>query len=123
MVEKKGGLDADLSEDMLSHGQRQLFCLARAILRPGRIVVLDEATSSVDRATDALMQSVIREEFRGRTVIVIAHRLETIMDFDRVVVMDRGRIVEVGEPERLMRERGSRFRLLVEGTGVAAWAS
>jgi ATP-binding cassette, subfamily C (CFTR/MRP), member 1 len=115
VIEKKGGLDVELSEDMLSHGQRQLFCLARAILRPGKIVVLDEATSSVDRETDRLMQRVIREEFAGRTIIAIAHRLETILDFDQVVVMDAGRIVEVGEPGRLVRERGSWFGGLVEG--------
>jgi ATP-binding cassette subfamily C (CFTR/MRP) protein 1 len=117
-IDKKGGLDAVFAEDMLSHGQRQLFCLARAILRPGRIVVLDEPTSSVDRETDALMQGLIRSEFSGCTIIAIAHRLETIMDFDRVVVMERGRIVEVGEAGVLMRETGSRFRRLVEVVGA-----
>jgi len=97
-----GGLDVDLDVDSLSHGQRQLFCLARAILRKGKIVVLDEATSSVDRKTDELMQRIIREEFKDRTIIAVAHRLETILDFDRIAVLETGRLKECGTPAELL---------------------
>lgn len=100
--------------DMLSHGQRQLFCLARAILRPGIILVLDEATSSVDLKTDELMQSVIKEEFAKQTVLTVAHRINTLMDYDRIVVMGEGRILEVGTPEKL-RDTSFVFRGFYDG--------
>jgi ATP-binding cassette subfamily C (CFTR/MRP) protein 1 len=108
-----GGLDADMDVDSLSHGQRQLFCLARAILRASKIVVLDEVTSSVDRKTDALMQKVIREELEGCTIVAVAHRLETILDFDRIAVLDRGMLVECDTPKKLLA-RESAFKRLYE---------
>ncbi|KAL9610623.1 MAG: hypothetical protein Q9167_004697 [Letrouitia subvulpina] len=108
-------LDAELSPDTLSSGQKQLFCLARAILRPGKIVVLDEVTSSVDRKTEERMQEIIAREFQGRTVLSIAHRLETIFGCDKVVVIDGGRCVEFGAPEMLVEKEGSKFRDLWEG--------
>ncbi|KAK0609633.1 Metal resistance protein YCF1 [Lasiodiplodia hormozganensis] len=107
----------DNVDALLSQGEKQLFCLARAVLQPGRIVVLDEATSSVDAATDALMQEILRSAFADRTVVAIAHRLNTILDFDRVVVMERGEIVEVGPPRTLLNTQGSMFRALVEAQG------
>lgn len=76
-------------------------------------MVLDEASSSVDKDTDALMQRLIRSEFEGCTVIAVAHRLETVLDFDRIVVMDEGRVVEVGSPAVLLGGRG-RFRELFD---------
>lgn len=105
----QSALDASLDhvESLLSQGERQLFCLARAVLMGARIVVLDEATSSVDAHTDALMQRVLREAFADRTIIAVAHRLDMILDFDRVVVMDKGRIVEVGPPGVLVRKEGA----------------
>ncbi|KAL3426779.1 hypothetical protein PVAG01_00288 [Phlyctema vagabunda] len=112
-IEGKGGLDTEMDVDFLSHGQRQLFCLARAILRPGRIVVLDEATSNVDRKTDNLMQRIIRQEFADHTIIVIAHRLETILDFDRIVVLHKGILKECDSPSNLLATDSS-FRELYE---------
>jgi len=82
----------------LSQGQRQLLCLARAIVAHPRVMLLDEATSAVDMATDVLIQRSIREEFGDSTLVVIAHRLSTIADFDRILVMSEGRAVEFGSP-------------------------
>jgi len=108
-----GGLDVKFDIDMLSHGQRQLFCLARAMLGESKIVVLDEVTSSVDSETDKLMQCLIREEFANRTIIAVAHRLSTILDFDRVVVLQEGVIMECDSPKALLA-RQSAFRALYE---------
>ena len=109
IVELKGGLDAPLDEEFFSHGQRQLFCLARAILRRSRVVILDEVSSSIDVATDKLVQRVIREEFREATIISVAHRLDTILDFDRIALLSDGKVVEFDSPETLM-QRPSAFR-------------
>lgn len=90
----------------LSQGQRQLLCLARAIVSRPKIMVLDEATSAVDMATDVLIQRSIREEFGDSTLLVIAHRLSTIADFDRILVMSEGRAVEYDSPRRLVEKQG-----------------
>ncbi|XP_053133014.1 multidrug resistance-associated protein 1-like [Hemicordylus capensis] len=90
----------------LSVGQRQLVCLARALLRKSKILVLDEATAAVDLETDDLIQSTIRTEFEGCTVLTIAHRLNTIMDYTRVIVLDKGEIVECGSPATLIQKKG-----------------
>lgn len=90
----------------LSQGQRQLLCLARAIVSHPKIMVLDEATSAVDMATDVLIQRSIREEFSDCTWLVIAHRLSTIADFDRILVMDAGKAVEYDTPKRLWERKG-----------------
>lgn len=112
-IVSNGGLDSELDVDSLSHGQRQLFCLGRAILRKGKIVVLDEATSNVDRKTDELMQRIIREEFKDRTIIAVAHRLDTILDFDRIAVLDRGTLKECDIPATLLA-RESAFKELYD---------
>jgi len=83
-------------------GQKQLLCLARALLRRNKFLVLDEATSNVDMGTDTFIQNVIKTKFADTTVITIAHRLNTIADYDRVVVMSKGRIVEDGMPWELL---------------------
>ncbi|EMT60451.1 Multidrug resistance-associated protein 1 [Fusarium odoratissimum] len=105
-IERHGGLDASFDQDTLSHGQKQLFFLARTVLRKndGRIVLLDEATSShsVDQKTEETIKAVIESEFKDHTVVFITHRLDTIIDFDRVIVMDKGCVVEVGEPKSLL---------------------
>ena len=80
----------------LSHSQRQLICLARAILSRPRLLVLDEATSAVDMATDRLIQLSIRDGFHDTTLIVVAHRLQTVADFDKILVLDDGKIIESG---------------------------
>ncbi|KAH8681362.1 multidrug resistance-like protein [Xylariales sp. PMI_506] len=112
-IEQKGGLDVEFEEEFLSHGQRQLFFLARAILRKncGRVVLLDEATSSVDQHTESRVQELLKTEFAEHTVIAIAHRLDTIADFDSVLVLDRGRIVEYGNPADLLQQN-SHFKEL-----------
>lgn len=90
----------------LSVGQRQLVCLARALLRKTKILVLDEATAAVDLETDDLIQSTIRTQFDDCTVLTIAHRLNTIMDYTRVIVLDKGEIQEWGSPSDLLQQRG-----------------
>jgi ABC-type multidrug transport system fused ATPase/permease subunit len=122
LVLAKGGLIAEMSAGTLSAGQRQLLSLARVILRRrhrasqganGGILLLDEVSSSVDQATEKVMQEIIRAEFQGYTVVAVSHRLDMIMDFERVVVMDQGRIVEIGVPRILTEQAGSRFGELV----------
>ncbi|XP_059158170.1 multidrug resistance-associated protein 1-like isoform X2 [Physella acuta] len=93
----------------LSMGQRQLICLARCLLRKSKILVLDEATAAVDMETDDLIQKTIRSEFKASTVLTIAHRLNTIMDYDRVIVMDRGLIKEMDTPQALLSNPESAF--------------
>jgi ABC-type multidrug transport system fused ATPase/permease subunit len=109
-----GGLDAKFNAERLSHGQRQLFCLVRAMIKPGHIMVLDEAMSSVDAATEALMQEILCHQTQGRTVIAVVHRLHTILDYDRVVVLDNGRLLESGRPVELLATPNSAFRSLYE---------
>jgi len=102
------GLQHQVTEggENLSVGQRQLVCLARALLRKSKILVLDEATAAVDLETDELIQKTIRDEFADHTVFTIAHRLNTIMDYDRVLVLDSGAIVELDSPANLLNHNG-----------------
>jgi ATP-binding cassette subfamily C (CFTR/MRP) protein 1 len=102
------GLDLTVSEGGLnfSNGQRQLICLARALLRKSKIVVLDEATASIDVKTDHAIQRVIRREFSGQTVLVIAHRVGTVLDSDLIIGLRDGSLVEFGSPSELL-ERDS----------------
>ena len=107
----EAGLDYKVSEngDNLSVGQRQLICLARALLRKAKILILDEATAAIDFETDALIQTTIRNEFASCTILTIAHRLNTIMDSSRVLVLERGRVVEFDAPDTLLQDRRTRF--------------
>ncbi|XP_012278420.1 probable multidrug resistance-associated protein lethal(2)03659 isoform X2 [Orussus abietinus] len=114
------GLDQQVSGggSNFSVGQRQLICLARAILRNNRILVLDEATANIDPRTDSFIQNTIRTKFSNCTVLTIAHRLDTIIDSDRVIVMDSGRMVEFGIPYELLRDNpNGPFSEMVQNTG------
>ncbi|XP_010250841.1 PREDICTED: putative ABC transporter C family member 15 [Nelumbo nucifera] len=108
-------LDAPVAEDgeNWSVGQRQLVCLARALLKKRRILVLDEATASVDTATDNVIQKTIREETSNCTVITIAHRIPTVIDNDLVLVLDEGRVIEYDSPAQLLKNNSSAFSSLV----------
>merc|ERR1712232_134567 len=86
----------------LSAGEKQLLCLARALLANPKLLVLDEATSAVDSTTDELVQTMLRQHFPETTLLTIAHRLHTIMDYDTVLVMENGRLVEWGKPQSLL---------------------
>lgn len=113
-----GGLNSKMSEggSNLSVGQRQLVCLARAIVRNNKILILDEATANVDPKTDALIQKTIRNKFAECTVLTIAHRLNTVMDSDKVLVMDAGCMVEFDHPYTLLQSDGY-FKTMVDQTG------
>jgi ABC-type multidrug transport system fused ATPase/permease subunit len=104
----------------LSQGQRQLLCLARAIIRRPKIMVLDEATSAVDMETDTLIQRSIREEFKDSTLLVIAHRLSTVRDFDRILVLGDGKVMEEGSPEELVGRKGVFWEMLGKEKGAGA---
>ncbi|KAE8445934.1 hypothetical protein EG329_012713 [Mollisiaceae sp. DMI_Dod_QoI] len=138
LVDQRGGLGAGMSAGTLSQGQKQLFSLARALLRRrirlrahdaefgvavganekgvvarcGGILLLDEVSSSVDQETDRLMQRIILEEFENYTVVMVSHRLEMVMNFDIVLVMGKGSIIESGRPGQLMEKEGGSFREL-----------
>ncbi|CAK7324073.1 unnamed protein product [Dovyalis caffra] len=114
--EKEQGLDSLIVEDgsNWSMGQRQLFCLGRALLRRSRILVLDEATASIDNATDLILQKTIRTEFSDCTVITVAHRIPTVMDCTMVLSIRDGKLVEYDQPEKLMKTEGSLFGQLVK---------
>ncbi|XP_072396581.1 ATP-binding cassette subfamily C member 4-like [Diabrotica undecimpunctata] len=102
-----------------SAGQRQLLCLARAIVRNNKVLVMDEATANVDPGTDALIQKTIRERFKDCTVLTIAHRLNTVMDSDRVLVMDAGEAVEFDHPYTLLQNPNGYFSRMLKETGPA----
>ncbi|KAF9969086.1 Canalicular multispecific organic anion transporter 2 [Actinomortierella ambigua] len=115
-----GGLNFEVAQngDNFSVGQRSLLCLARALLRKTKILVLDEATSSVDMQTDELIQQTIRTEFKDRTILTIAHRIKTVMDYDKILVLDKGQVQEFAPPAELLRRKSSMFYSLAEQAGL-----
>ena len=112
-------LDAPVDEGgaNFSVGERQLLCLGRAMLSKPKVLCLDEATASVDRQTDAFIQNFLRTRFQGTTLLTIAHRLDTIMDYDCVLAMDSGKAAEFGPPHKLLDNEGGVFSELVRSTG------
>ncbi len=115
------GLEAEVNEggENFSVGQRQLLSLARALLRKSKVLVLDEATAAVDVGTDALIQKTVREEFKPYTMLTIAHRLNTIIDSDRILVLDAGRVIEMDTPQQLLLKQDGIFSSMVQSTGAA----
>ncbi|CAB3223737.1 unnamed protein product [Arctia plantaginis] len=116
----QSGLLHEVTEggENLSVGQRQLVCLARALLRKTPLLVLDEATAAIDLKTDELIQKTIRSEFASCTVLTIAHRLNTIMDSTKVMVLDKGQLIEFASPEQLLQDKNSMFYSLAKDAGL-----
>ncbi|XP_050230621.2 uncharacterized protein LOC126679597 [Mercurialis annua] len=114
--EKEEGLNSEVAQDGCnwSMGQRQLFCLGRALLKKSKILLLDEATASIDNATDSIIQKTIRSEFAECTVITVAHRIPTVMDCTKVLAISDGKLAEYDEPLKLMSKEGSLFGQLVK---------
>ena len=101
----------------ISSGQAQLICFARALLERSAVVMLDEATANCDHATDATIQALIRTRFAASTVLTIAHRLATVIDYDKLVVLHAGAVAESGAPAALLADPASRFSQLVAEVG------
>ena len=94
-------------------GERQLICICRAILRKNKVVILDEATSSIDIITEKKIQNLINHKFQGCTVLTIAHRLNTIINSDKILLLDHGKVLEYDTPANLLADPGSRFSHLI----------
>lgn len=120
-----GRLDAPVSEfgENLSTGQRQLICLARVLLRKCKVILMDEASSSLDHASDMALQQAIRSTFGGCTILTIAHRLNTIIASDKVLVLGGGRVAEFAHPHELLADPASQFSSLVDEMGPEAAAA
>ncbi|KAF8069172.1 multidrug resistance-associated ABC transporter [Lyophyllum atratum] len=117
-------LDSSVSEggENFSTGEKQLLCMARAILKRSKVLVMDEATASVDYATDELIGKTIRREFAQSTILTIAHRLRTVIDYDRVMLLDQGHIAEFDRPSVLLQDPTSKFYALCKATGREEFA-
>jgi len=116
LISELGGLNFVVMEGGVnfSVGQKQLLCIGRALLGNTKILILDEATSVIDIETDNLIQNTLKENFADCTVLTVAHRLQTIIDCDRIIVLDNGQLVEFGTPENLLNDKQSYFLALVK---------
>ncbi|PVV01479.1 hypothetical protein BB560_004101 [Smittium megazygosporum] len=117
----EGGLDAKIQSggENFSLGQRQLMCLARALIRKTKILVLDEATAAIDPQTDNFIQEMIRTSFKDNTIITIAHRLNTVMDSDRILVLGGGKVLEFDTPGNLLADKNSSFSSFADDYGIS----
>eukprot|EP01135_Chromosphaera_perkinsii_P000783 Nk52_evm71s151 gene=Nk52_evmTU71s151 len=115
----EGQLDYEVTEngENISVGQRQLMCLARALLKKSSLLIMDEATANVDVETDDLIQETIRKHFKNSTILTIAHRLKTIIDYDRVLVLDAGKVAEYDTPKKLLQIEDGIFKSMCENSG------
>ena len=104
----------------MSVGQRQLLCLGRALFKKTKILILDEATAAVDLETDDLIQATIRKEFSECTVLTIAHRLKTILDYDKILLLDAGKVAEFNSPQSLLADSSSTFHSMCKDNGLLA---
>jgi ABC-type multidrug transport system fused ATPase/permease subunit len=122
---RRGQLQAEVEDSggNFSMGERQMLCIARALLRRPRVLALDEATASVDFATDRLIQRTVRREFADVTCLIIAHRISTVIDSDKIMVLDAGALVEFDSPAALLDKRGGAFSAMVAEYGVEMAAS
>jgi ATP-binding cassette, subfamily C (CFTR/MRP), member 1 len=121
-VIENGGLEGTLlaGGENLSVGERQLLCLARSMLTNPKILIMDEATANIDYDSDAIIQKSIREDFGNSTILTIAHRLNTVMDYDRILVLDAGIVVELDTPANLLQKENGIFKAMVMETGNGA---
>ncbi len=110
---KENGLNFMVKENgaNLSAGERQLICIARAMIRKSKIIIMDEATSSIDYDTEKLIQKAILTTLKDSTVMTIAHRIKTILDYDRILVFGQGKLIEEGSPKELIEQKGHFFNL------------
>ncbi|GBG79802.1 hypothetical protein CBR_g30065 [Chara braunii] len=124
VMKLQGTLNASMAEfgDNFSVGERQMCCLARAILQKSKILIMDEATANVDLETDAQIQTTLRERFVNSTVLIIAHRMDTIIDVDKIALLDHGKLEEFGPPEELLDKEEGMFRGMVKRVGAAGEA-
>eukprot|EP01016_Furgasonia_blochmanni_P032168 TRINITY_DN3319_c0_g3_i6.p1 TRINITY_DN3319_c0_g3~~TRINITY_DN3319_c0_g3_i6.p1 ORF type:complete len:371 (-),score=150.79 TRINITY_DN3319_c0_g3_i6:152-1183(-) len=116
-IEAKLNFKVDDGGSNFSLGQRQLVCLARALIRKSKLLLMDEATANIDELTDYLIQKMIKTEFKDTTVFTIAHRLNTIIQYDKIIVLDHGNITEFGSPLELLDNPESHFTKLVNENG------
>jgi len=119
-VKQIGGLShvLDAGSGSMSLGQRQLLCVARALLKKPKVLILDEATASIDYKTDKLIQETIMDHFQGVTVLTIAHRIETIRMYDQILVLEEGRVAEFGPPSELINKGGLFAGLVAESASA-----
>jgi len=117
MLAPRGGLDAEIDATPFALGQKQLLCIARSLLSniDRKIMLFDEFTSSFDREMEDRVMQLMQTECKGLTVVAVAHRLDTIMGFDKVMILERGEMVEYGTPQELLEIENGSFRALWEG--------